>query len=196
MALTFRSAAAVAALLAGAWTSSHSAHAAVSVLGGQMAESCYKHAIDAADRGRLDYDAIKTCTLALAAEPLNTHDFAGTHVNRGVLELVRGHYWDAKRDFDTGVKLMPELGEAWTNRGAAQVALQQWQDGIADIDRGLALNAEEPEKAYFNRALAYEGLGDLKQAYLDFKKASELKPDWDQPRQEMARFTLTPTAGS
>ena len=33
-------------------------------------------------------------------------------------------------------------------------------------------------------------LDDLKAAYFDYKKAVELKPDWDMPQKELARFTV------
>jgi len=49
----------------------------------------------------------------------------------------------------------------------------------------------EPEKAYYNRALAEEGLDDEKSAYVDYQQALVLNPDWDPPRQELLRFTVT-----
>ena len=61
---------------------------------------------------------------------------------------------------------------------------------LTEIDRGLSMNPEEPEKAYFNRALANEGLDDMKAAYLDYMKALELAPNWDAPRHELSRFTV------
>ncbi len=61
---------------------------------------------------------------------------------------------------------------------------------MAEIDRGLALDPDQPEKAYFNRAVAKERLNDLKGAYFDYRRALELKPDWDMPKVELARFTV------
>ena len=61
---------------------------------------------------------------------------------------------------------------------------------LEDINRALDLGVEEPEKAYFNRALAHEGLDDMKAAYLDYQKALELKPEWEPPKRELARFTV------
>jgi len=89
------------------------------------------------------------------------------------------------------VKLDPTMGEAFVNRGAALVAQRRFQEGVVEIDRGLALGADEPEKAYFNRALAWEGLDDMKAAWLDYQKALEIRPDWDAPRRELTRFTVT-----
>ena len=69
-------------------------------------------------------------------------------------------------------------------------------EGLTEIDRGLSMNPEEPEKAYFNRALANEGLDDMKAAYLDYMKALELAPNWDAPRHELTRFTVENPAGT
>ena len=60
--------------------------------------------------------------------------------------------------------------------------------------RGSRWERKEPEKAYFNRALAYEGLDDEKSAYLDYQQAATLKPSWDAPRLELRRFTVSPPA--
>jgi len=62
---------------------------------------------------------------------------------------------------------------------------------LADITKGLALGVKQPEKAYFDRALAYEGLDDEKSAYFDYQQAVTLKPDWPLPQRELLRFTVT-----
>ena len=61
-------------------------------------------------------------------------------------------------------------------------------EGAAEITRGLARHPTEPEKAYFNRALAEERLNDLRAAYFDYQMALQLKPDWPAPKAELARF--------
>lgn len=164
------------------------ASASVFVLGGGLAEACSRFAIE----GRSDDNALSTCTYALDTESLAKRDRAATLVNRGVIELRRKAYAAANRDFDTAIRLQPSMGEAFVNRGAALIAQRRWQDGLADIDRGLALGPDEPEKAYFNRALAWEGLDNLEAAWRDYSRALELRPDWDAPRRELARFTVTP----
>lgn len=164
------------------------ASAAAFVLGGGLADACSRYAID----GRSDEYALSTCTYALETENLVKRDRAATLVNRGVIELRRKAWDAANRDFDTAIRLQPAMGEAFVNRGAALIAQRRWQDGMADIDRGLALGPDEPEKAYFNRALAWEALDNLEAAWRDYSKALELKPDWEAPRKELARFTVTP----
>ncbi len=165
--------------------------AAVSVMGDGLAHLCSMAALS----GVSDAKSIETCTLALENEPLSGRDKAGTLVNRGVMYLARLQYSTAKLDFDDAVTADPTLGEAYVNRGAALVAMRRYSDGVVDIEKGMGLAPEEPEKAYYNRALAREGIGDLKGAYLDYLKASQLKPDWADPQRELMRFAVHP-AGS
>ena len=158
------------------------------VIGGGMAEDCSSSAKMASLSRAPHADAIETCTLALQNEVMSIHDTAATYVNRGVLYLSMANYQAAGRDFDSALTVEPNLAEAFVNRGAALIGQGQDAQGVADIDKGLALNPSEPEKAYFNRALAEERLNDLKAAYLDYQKALELKPGWAMPQTELARF--------
>ena len=135
-------------------------------------------------------DAVKTCTLAIENEVLSSHDLAATYVNRGVLYLGAQDYGSATRDFNSALGIEPNLAEAFVNRGAALIGQGQDAQGVVEIDRGLALHPSEPEKAYFNRALAKERLNDLKGAYYDYKKAEELKPGWAMPEAELTRFKV------
>ena len=163
------------------------AAAATLVLGGGMAESCFRVTLD----GRSDAESLKTCSVALDTEALGRRDRAATLVNRGIIQLRRKSYQSANSDFDTAIRLQPSMAEAFVNRGAALIAQRRWRDGMADIDRGLALEPGEPEKAYFNRAIAWEALDNMEAAWRDYTRAQELKPDWDAPRKELARFTVT-----
>jgi tetratricopeptide (TPR) repeat protein len=169
---------------------SGTASAGVTVFGNGLAQICSDAAHRAARDELTDVKAAAACDTALSDESLTLHDRAGTFVNRGVLRLARGAFAKAREDFDSALELMPDLAEAFSDRGAALVALKDYGAGIADIDRGLALNCEEPEKAHYNRALAYEALDDMKDAYRDYLQAAQLKPDWPQPRIELTRFTV------
>ena len=165
-----------------------SASASVTVIGGGFAEDCSRAARAVADRSAPLDGAISGCTRALEDEPLSMRDLAGTYVNRGVLYLAAADYGSAQRDFDSAVRIEPQLGEAWVNRGAALIGMGRDADGVVDIDKGLGLSSSEPEKAYFNRAIAKERLDDVKGAYFDYQKALELKPGWEMPQRELARF--------
>jgi tetratricopeptide (TPR) repeat protein len=168
-----------------AWASSAAA-SAVTVIGGGMARECSQAALG----GEKDLRYEAKCTMALESELLSLRDRAGTYVNRGILKLRRHDFASAQFDFNRAIETKPDLGEAYVNRGAAAVGARRYADGLADLNKAIELGIEEPEKAYYNRALAFEGLDDMKAAYFDYRKAVELKPDWDQPQKELARFTV------
>ncbi|PTS89072.1 MULTISPECIES: tetratricopeptide repeat protein [unclassified Caulobacter] len=162
------------------------AGASTLILGGGAAKDCSQAAID----GRNDPKSVLTCTTALETENLNFRDRARTYVNRGVLQMRRRDFPTARADFDAAARIDPELGEAWVNRGATYVGEQRYSEGLTEIDKGLALGVKDPEKAWFNRAMANEGLGDLQAAYRDYGRAAELNPVWDAPKKELARFSV------
>ena len=164
-----------------------SANAAVTVIGGGMAQACSKAAISGENDARYQ----DLCTLALETEFLNSRDRAGTYVNRGVLKLRRADYNEARRDFDQAVKLKPDLGEAYVNRGASRIGQKAYAASLTDINKGLELGVDEPAKAYYNRALAYEGMDDVKSAYYDYQKALEISPEWAAPREQLTRFSVS-----
>lgn len=164
-----------------------SAQAAVSVIGGGMAEACAKAAI----AGETEIKFEKVCSDALDSEVLSPRDRAGTFINRGVLKLRRGRFQPAEADFNAAVKLKPDMGEAYVNRGAAVLGQKRFADSVPDFNKSLELGLEEPAKAYYNRALAYEGLDDMKAAYFDYQKAVELQPEWEAPKEQLTRFSVT-----
>ena len=163
------------------------AAAAVTVIGDTSATDCSK----AAFAGHADNDTLRSCDLALQNDLLDRRDEAGTYVNRGVLYMLLHNYVAARADFDTAIKIEPNLGEGWVNRGAVDIGEKRYQDGLTDINKAIELGIEEPAKAYYNRAIAYEGLDDAKSAYLDYQQALQLDPKWDLPKQELLRFTVT-----
>ena len=163
------------------------AEAAVTVIGGGMAEACSKAAVDGETGAKFE----KLCTEALDTEFMDYRDRAGTIVNRGVFKLRRGAYREASQDFDAAVKLQPKMGEAYVNRGAAAVGERHYAEGVDDLSKAIDLGVREPAKAYYNRALAYEGLDETKSAYFDYKKASEIAPEWTAPRDQLVRFSVS-----
>lgn len=173
-------AAATAALAA---TSAHGQ--AVTVLGGGMARLCSYAAL----AGDSDATAESNCTMALG-EAMSPLDRAGTFVNRGVMKLRRKEFAAARADFDSALQIKADLGEAYLNRGAAFLGVRRFADGLTDLNRALELGVQQPEKAFYNRGLAHERLGQRDAAYQDYTRALTLRPDWDQPRAELARLSL------
>ena len=184
---TFLLSAAVSCVLAVGATvlSVGAARAAVSVYATDEARDCYI----AAKFGDKDRHGIDDCTRALL-DVSGKHDVAGMLVNRGVIYLSYQRYAMALQDFNDAIKTDPSIGEAYANRGACQIAERRFAEGKADIDHGLTLGTEEPQKAYYNRGLAEDYLGDEKAAYFDYLKASQLDPQWYAPKKELLRFTV------
>lgn len=175
-----------------------SAKAAVIVLGGGFAQMCYEAARAVDEPGftaqitgsRIDIPPLDICSIAISAGDLTARDLAGTYNNRGVVYFSQGMFNEAIKDFEQGLRHQNEIGELHINRGASMVALKRWADAVPSLNRGIELGALELEKAYYNRGIAYEELGDVRRAYFDYMKAASLKPEWEDPKLQLTRFTV------
>ncbi|MBX7199737.1 MAG: tetratricopeptide repeat protein [Rhodospirillaceae bacterium] len=181
-------------------TFSSGANAAVIVLNGGMGQFCYqmtKATVEGEDLLTLQMTGsligippLQVCTMAITGNDLVTHELAGTYNNRGVLYFLDQKFNEAIADFEKARSIDPEIPEVQVNYGAAMVALKRFADGIGPLTKGIEMGAAEIEKAYYNRAIAYEETGRVKEAYYDYLKAAELKPDWEQPKMQLTRFTV------
>jgi tetratricopeptide (TPR) repeat protein len=174
---------AFAALLA-ATSLTTPASAYVAVVGG-LAGLCYEHARN----GERSPEAIDNCTGALISG-LSVRDRAATLINRGIIHMNRGGHDRALADFDHAIELQPNLAEGHVNRGAALLAQDNYSAAITAINRGLELNPMEPARAYYNRGVAHEELGQLRAAYNDYRRAADMAPTWAPPRTELTRFRV------
>ncbi len=161
------------------------AEAAISVIGGGSAEPCYQ----GADSGRRPEDVIVDCDMALAGA-LSSADRAATYINRGVLWMAMSKYDAAAADFQRGLTINDKAGEGYIDLGATQIAHKQFADAIGNINKGLALGTKQPQVAYFDRAMADEGLGNLQAAYDDYRQALAIAPDFTLASDELKRFKV------
>jgi tetratricopeptide (TPR) repeat protein len=162
------------------------ANAAISVLGGRLATTCYERVAD----GALNARALDVCNTALEEEPLTARDRAATLVNRGIIYLRRGYHDHAMADFDAAIRIRPALAEGYINRGAAFLQQENYRAAIDAFSEGINRTPEDPARAYYARAIAYEEVGDISAAYADYNRAAELSPDWSAPRSELTRFQV------
>ena len=161
------------------------ASAGVVVLGSSNARLCY----EAADSPMLPQArALRHCDEALLRDHLSEYEIVATHVNRGILQLRRN---------------LVELASGFRSRdrGRSGSARSLSQQGRGDDRRQDAASAVQlftvawsqnsrPAIAHYGRAVANEQLGDLSAAYRDFRRASEMAPNWREPRLELARFRV------
>jgi tetratricopeptide (TPR) repeat protein len=165
---------------------SQGAEAAVTVLGNGLAQTCY----EAAEFGGSANDGIAACSQALEQMALPVRDRAATLVNRGILYSRIEEPQLAIADYDKGIELAPTLGEAYVDRGAAYIVLQRYDEAVQDIDKGIALGANRLQIAYYDRGLAHEALGNVRGAYEDYKKATEIEPNFQLATAQLARFKV------
>lgn len=132
---------------------------------------------------------VAKCTKAAELAELNSGRAAALS-NRSVLNFQRADYNAAIADSTEALKIDVRLVEAVVNRGAAYLAMHRAGEAVADFNLALTMAPVHAEKIYFNRAMAREDMGDLKGAYVDYAKAAQLAPQWDQPKQQMNRFTI------
>jgi tetratricopeptide (TPR) repeat protein len=172
---------------------------ALQVVGGDgSGESCWRAAkattLQIRDNAQMDArwkaDAIGACDDALKSAQMNRIDMASTWVNRGILEMSRERYANARGNFKEALHLLPKLPEAHVDLGSSLINLQQFAEGIKETELGLSLGSKEPERGYYNLGIAYGEINDQQKSYESFKRASELNPGWDDPRKEMQRFTV------
>lgn len=175
-------------LAAPAWAQRGNESRAVTIIGGDAyAQRCMAEV----GAGGSSDETLSTCTRALRNPRLAQDSEILLMINLGVVLLRRGENDAALAQFDAVLEEDDEHAEAHLNRAAALVQLSRHGEAIAEITTALGLGVLEPHKAYFNRGVAREQLGDLRGAYEDYRTALEIQPDWGPANAELARFART-----
>lgn len=163
------------------------AEAGVTMIGGGFGKACYQAAL----YKRGEQEGIAQCDKALNEEALNRRDRAATLVNRGILYMRTHSIELAMKDYDEAIGLEPTMAEAHINRGVALLQRGgQDQAAIDALSLGLSMGPQRPEVALYTRAIAYEMTGNMKAAYLDYQAAASLKPGWQDPVEQLKRFSV------
>jgi len=133
---------------------------------------------------------METCDRAITEQGLMVEDRVATHVNRGILYLIRGKVKQAGADFDAALALDPTEPDAWLNKAVLVARYGKSTDAMPFVSKALELKTRRPALAYFVRAMALEDSGNISGAYQDLKKAQALEPRWHEPTAELARFQV------
>ena len=164
------------------------ASAGVTVIGASSARVCYEAAEERSLPRAAEFAA---CDEALRSPATTPNEIVATHVNRGILHLRRGNIEQAMADFDRAMTLDPSEPETYLNRGSALMRREDSANAIAMFNEAIQRNTRRPELAYYGRGLANELSGNIRGAYQDYRRASQLAPRWDEPRIELRRFRVT-----
>ena len=140
--------------------------------------------------------SVKVCDQAVDTAKGLPDALAAAYVNRSVINLAFEQYDAALADSDAAIRVKAGIPQAHINRGIALSAEKRNKEAGQAFTNALALNPSHPEIVYFDRAMAREDDGDMKGAYLDYRKAAQLAPTWDTPKQQLARFTVAHSPNS
>ncbi len=162
--------------------------ATVRVIGSSDARMCYEAAeLPGAPRP----SDMRRCDDAIQVGGLTREELAATHVNRGILKIRRGQIEAAIADFDAALTIDPNQPEAYLNKGFALMRREQPGEALGLFTVAIERSTIRPEVAHYGRATAHEALGDARAAYYDYRRASELAPQWREPLIDLARFRVT-----
>jgi tetratricopeptide (TPR) repeat protein len=165
-----------------------------------VAQGAAEHCADAAAAAQANNNAtlgdVARCTKAAKLADFD-RDRAAALSNRSLLNFERADYNAALADNVAALKLDDSIAEAVVNLGAIYEEMHRPGEAAASFSRALTLAPAHVEninffraKIHFDRAMAREDMGDLHGAYADYAEASRLAPQWDQPKQQMARFSI------
>jgi tetratricopeptide (TPR) repeat protein len=116
--------------------------------------------------------AIEDYTEALQLDPT----FGAALDNRGTAWVAMGLYEQGIMDYTGVIALAPGNTVAYTNRGRTYLEMQFWQEAIDDFTMALNLGAATA-LPLFNRAMAFDGLGDQISARADLAIAFVIEPN-------------------
>jgi tetratricopeptide (TPR) repeat protein len=163
------------------------AAAAVLAIGTTSARMCYEAARSPLNPTPSD---LRRCDMALTQDALIGYEVVATHVNRGILKVRRGNIAGGIADFDAALARDPDQAEAYLNKGVALMRRDNVGDALPFFTVALEKNTQRPALAYYARGVANEALGNIRDAYMDFQRASQLEPEWREPQIELSRFQV------
>ena len=176
-------------LLAALVTASAPASAQVytAYMQGSPARNCYEGVMQVTAAR----EALRECDRAIVQADLSTHERAKSHINRGIILINIGHAESALIDFGRADSLDPDLmAESATNRAAALILLERYSEAVEAADYAVEAGTRSEANALYNRAVAFELLGDIRSAYLSYREAAAVAPEWSRPRDALARFQV------
>jgi tetratricopeptide (TPR) repeat protein len=147
------------------------AFAQISVIGSFDSRACFIEAIsDGADAS--------PCDKALEGKLLLGRDLAATYVNRAVIRTNAGKLEGALKDLERAESLRPELGEIYASRGNVLFYQNNFEEALAEYDRGITAGMKKLHAAHYDRGLALEQLGRIEEAKEAYRQSIAIAPEF------------------
>jgi tetratricopeptide (TPR) repeat protein len=162
------------------------ANSAVVVYGRGPSQACY----EAAEFGTDAMSGIPFCDQALAESDITPRDTAATLINRSILRTHAGDYQNAIVDCNHGLSIDSGMAEGYVDRGVAEIMMKDWPTALADINKGIDMNTDKLDFAYYDRGIVEESTGNIRAAYEDYKKAVQMNPDFDLAAHALTHFKV------
>jgi len=160
------------------------------------AEHCAKAAAAAQVNNNATEADLAKCTKAAELADLAS-DRAIALSNRSLLNFERADYNAAMADNTAAMQIDDRIAEVFVNRGAILLGTHHASDAAASFSRALTFapaqagySSSDRAKIHFDLAMAREDMNDLKGAYIEYAVAAQMAPQWDLPKQQMARFSI------
>ena len=115
-------------------------------------------------------------TAATALQALGPVQSFERHFLLGNAFYTTGDYPKALQEYNAALALRPDDPAALTNRAAALIGLERYEETLADCDRCLELRPDDPT-TLTNRAGALIGLKRYEEALADCDRSLQLRPD-------------------
>ncbi len=127
-------------------------------------------------------EALAQFEKALALDPYNVQALNG----RGLIHQGEKRHAEAIEDFTAVHGLVPQRADPLVARATSYLALDKAREAAGDLDEAVQ---SEPNNghAWSLRGLAYERLGDKKQAAASYNRAIAIRPRDDAARNGLAR---------
>ncbi len=97
------------------------------------------------------------------------------YFNIGTLRMRQGRLAEAIDSLNTAIRLHPQFGQAFNNRGYVKHLMADIDGAAKDYDRSVRLDPENPDE-YYNRGLFRLKIQDLAGAIADYTRAIEINP--------------------
>lgn len=127
-------------------------------------------------------EALAQFDKALELDPYNVHALNG----RGFIHQGEKRHAEAVEDFTAVHGLVPQRADPLVARATSYLAIDKVKEAASDLDEAVQ---SEPNngQAWSMRGLAYERLGDKKQAAACYNRALAIRPRDDAARNGLAR---------